>query len=49
LLAGFRKRRISGILNLPGRFAMPALDRLVGAFPALAAQSGDLLFAVADR
>jgi SAM-dependent methyltransferase len=49
LLAGFRKRRISGILNLPGRFAMPALDRLVRAFPAVAVQSGDLLFAVADR
>jgi SAM-dependent methyltransferase len=49
LLAGFRKRRISGILNLPGRFAMPALDRLVRTFPAVAVQSGDLLFAVADR
>jgi SAM-dependent methyltransferase len=49
LLGDFRKRRVSGILNLPDRLAMPALDRLVRAFPALAAQSADLLFAVADR
>jgi SAM-dependent methyltransferase len=49
LLADFRKRHISGILNLPGRLSMPALDRLVRTFPAVAVQSGDLLFAVADR
>jgi SAM-dependent methyltransferase/uncharacterized protein YbaR (Trm112 family) len=49
LLGDFRKHRVSGILNLPGRLAMPALDRLVRAFPAVAAQTGDMLFAVADR
>jgi ubiquinone/menaquinone biosynthesis C-methylase UbiE len=49
MLGGFRRRRVSGILNLPGRLASPLLDRLVRAFPALAAQSSELLFAVADK
>jgi SAM-dependent methyltransferase len=49
MLAGFKKSRVSGILNLPGRFAMPALDRVVSGLPALATRSGDLLFAVASR
>lgn len=49
LLAGFRRSNVSAVLNLPARFATPALDRLVRAIPPLAAESGYLLFAVATK
>lgn len=49
LLTHFRNPRVSGILNLPKRLAVPALDRVVRALPPLAVQSGELLFAVAHR
>jgi hypothetical protein len=49
LLAAFRKPRVSGILNLPKRLSVPALDRVVRALPPLAVLSGELLFAEAYR
>ena len=49
LLGHFRNPRVSGILNLPKRLAVPALDRVIRALPPLAVQSGELLFAVAHR
>ena len=53
LLAGYRVRVLSGLLNLPGR--LPArlrsrrLDRAISALPPIAWELGDLLFAVAER
>lgn len=49
LLAEFKKSSVTGILNLPRRFALPALDRALAAVPTVATRSGDLLFAVASR
>jgi SAM-dependent methyltransferase/uncharacterized protein YbaR (Trm112 family) len=49
LFAAFRKPRVSGILNLPKRLSVPALDRVVRALPPLAVLSAELLFAEAYR
>ena len=49
MLGNYRNRNVTGLINMPVRLQVAALDQLVAAVPPVAQLTGDLLFAVARR